>query len=52
MKTLRFVLCVAGLLAALPASAKPKHILISDSTVVMSIANNRTTLNISTVYTS
>ena len=31
MKTLRFVLCVAGLLAALPASAKPKHILISDS---------------------
>ena len=31
MKMLRFVLCVAGLLAALPASAKPKHILVSDS---------------------
>jgi hypothetical protein len=31
MKTLRLLLCIAGLLAALPASAKPKHILISDS---------------------
>ena len=31
MKVLRSVLLVAGVLAALPASAKPKHILISDS---------------------
>jgi hypothetical protein len=31
MKTFRFVLLSVGLLAALPASAKPKHILISDS---------------------
>ena len=31
MNALRCVLAVVGLLAALPASAKPKHILISDS---------------------
>lgn len=31
MKTLWFVMSVAGLLAALPASAEPKHIILSDS---------------------
>ena len=31
MKTLRSVLLIAGLLVAVPASAKPKHILISDT---------------------
>lgn len=31
MKAFRSVLCIAGLLAALPASSAPKHILISDS---------------------
>ena len=31
MKMFPSVLCIAGLLVALPASAKPKHILISDS---------------------
>ncbi len=31
MNVFRSALCLAGLLAAVPASAKPKHILISDS---------------------
>jgi len=31
MKAFRFVLCIVGLLAALPTSAAPKHIIISDS---------------------